>query len=182
MVFRPARRRPLVIASSAPSADTGSGLTASASSPSATILPGDMARQRARADRGAGDRGADGKAAPRQRAADDLHQRGLAAEQMGAAGDVEEQAMRRIERHQRREAVAPVGDVVQRFGVGGFIGIEHRQFRADGAGIGERQADRKAGARRRVVERMNLQRVVLLGDDDAGYVVIFSPRGVEFCF
>ena len=54
-----------------------------------------------------------------------LHQRGLAAEQMGAAGDVEKQAVRRIQRHQRREAVAPVGDGVQRRGVGGFIGIEH---------------------------------------------------------
>ena len=75
-----------------------------------------MARQGARADRGAGDRGADGKAPPRQRAAYDPQQRGLAAEQMGAAGDVEEQPMRRIERHQRREAVAPVGDVVQRLG------------------------------------------------------------------
>ena len=37
---------------------------------------------------------------------------------MGAAGDVEKQPMRRIERHQRREAVAPVGDVVERLAVG----------------------------------------------------------------
>ena len=39
MVFRPARRRPPVMASPAPSADTGSGLTAAASSPSAMIFP-----------------------------------------------------------------------------------------------------------------------------------------------
>ena len=60
-----------------------------------------------------------------QRAAHHLHQRGLAAEQMGAAGNVEKQAMRGIQRHQRGEAVAPVGDIVQRLGVGGLIGIEH---------------------------------------------------------
>ena len=64
MVFRPARRRPPVMASPAPSAETGSGLTASASSPSAMIFPEVCARQRPGADRGAGDRGADGKAAP----------------------------------------------------------------------------------------------------------------------
>ena len=82
-----------------------------------------------------------------QRAAHDLQQRALAAEQMGAAGDVEIQPMRRIERHQRREAVAPVGDVIERLGVGDLIGIEHRQFGTDGAGIGERQADRRGRAR-----------------------------------
>ena len=60
-----------------------------------------------------------------QGAAHHLHHRGLAAEQMGAAGDVEKQAMRGIQRHQRREAVAPVGDGIQRPGIGGFIGIEH---------------------------------------------------------
>ena len=107
-----------------------------------------MARQGAGADRGGGDRGADGKTLPRQRAAHDLQQRGLAAEQMGAAGDVEKQPMRRIERHQRREAVAPVGDVVQRLAVGGLVGVEHRQFGTDRAGIGERQADRRGRSAR----------------------------------
>ena len=52
-------------------------------------------------------------------------QRAFAAEQMGAAGDVEEQAMWSIERHQRREAVAPVRDIIQCPGIGRFIGIEH---------------------------------------------------------
>ena len=40
--------------------------------------------------------------------------------------------------------------------------------RADGAGIGERQADLKAETRGGIVQRENLQRVVLLGDDNAG--------------
>ncbi len=50
----------------------------------------DMPRQRARADRGRGDGSADGKALHGQRIAQQTEHRGLAAEQMRAAGDVEE--------------------------------------------------------------------------------------------
>ena len=94
---------------------------------------------------------------------------GLAAEQMRAAGDVEKQAMRQIQRHQRRETVAPVGDVVdQHLRIRGRIGVEHLDVRTDRAGIGERQADFEAEFGGGIVQRGNLQRVVLLGDDDAG--------------
>ena len=110
-----------------------------------------MPCQRTGADRGRGNRGADGKAAAAQRTDHDLQQHALAAEQMGAAGDVEEQTVGRIERYQWREAVAPVGDVIERLAVGDFIGVEHRQFGADRAGIGERQADREAGADGKIV-------------------------------
>ena len=127
----------------------------------------DMAGQRPRAHGRAGDGGADRKPLRGQHVAHKPHHRGLAAEQMDTAGDVEQQAMRGIQRHQRREAVAPTGNGIQRVRVGGFIGIEHPQLRTDGAGIGKRQADLKAEGSGRVVERKNLQRVVLLGDDDA---------------
>ena len=130
-----------------------------------------MVSDRARADRGGGDRGADRKALPRQRGAYRLQQRGLAAEQMRAAGDVEEQTMRRIERHQRGETVAPVGDVVQGFGVGGRIGVEHFYLWTDRPRVGQRQADLEPEPRRGIVHRIDLQRVVLLGDDDGGIVV-----------
>jgi hypothetical protein len=40
-------------------------------------------------------------------------------------------------------------------------------LRTDGAGVGERQAYIKAEVRGRVVEREDLQRVVLFGDDNA---------------
>src|SRR5205085_12158657 len=79
-----------------------------------------------------------------------------------------------IERHQRRKTVAPVGDVAQRLGVRNRIGVEHDQFRADGAGIGERQPDRKPGLCGEIVERMNHQRVVLLGDDDGGGITWYT--------
>ena len=82
--------------------------------------------------------------------------------------------MRQIKRHQRGETVAPLGDVIQCFCIGNFIAIEHLQLRADGAGIGERQADRKTELRGSIIQRGNLQRIVLLGDDDAWGV---SRRG-----
>ena len=63
---------------------------------------------------------------------------------------------------------------LERLAVGDFIGIEHRQFGTDGAGIGERQADREAERAASIVERVDQQRVVLLGDDDAGR---FIQRG-----
>jgi hypothetical protein len=127
----------------------------------------DMPIHRPRADRGAGNRRTDGKALPRQRVTYHLHQRGLAAEQMRAAGDVKEQAMRGIQRHQRGEAVAPVGDGAQRLRVGGLVGIEHLYIRTDRAGIGQRQAGLKAEMGRGIIQRGNLQRVVLFGDDNA---------------
>jgi hypothetical protein len=85
----------------------------------------DVTIHRPRAHRGAGDGGADGKALSGQDVTHPPHHRGLAAEQMDTAGDVEKQAMRSIDRHQRREAVAPVGNGIQSPGVGRFIGIEH---------------------------------------------------------
>src|SRR5579859_6728711 len=94
---------------------------------------------------------------------------------MGAAGDVEIEPMRRIECDQRREAVAPVGDVMKRFRIRRLIGVVHLQMRTDGAGIGERQPDREAVTRRRVIQRIDYKRIVLLDDNDARY---FSLRAV----
>ncbi len=108
-------------------------------------------------------------------AAHQPHHRGLAAEQMHAAGDVEKQAVRGIERHQRSETVAPRRNGVQRVGIRGLVGIVHLHLGADGAGTGERQAGIEAETRGRVVERKDLQRVVLLRNDDAGFAVIPSP-------
>jgi hypothetical protein len=77
--------------------------------------------------------------------------------------------MRRIQRHQRREAITPVGDGIQRMRVGGWIGIEHQQIRTDGAGIGQWQADLETEMGCGIIQRGNLQRVVLFGDDDARF-------------
>ena len=130
-----------MIASSAPSANTGSGRTASASSPAATMRPWTWLRMVRAQTEVPAIAALTAKPCARQRSAHRLHQRCFAAEQMGAAGDVEKQTMRRIERDQRREAVAPVGDVVQCLEIGGRIGVEHLHMRADRARIGQRQAD-----------------------------------------
>ena len=42
-----------------------------------------------------------------------------------AARYVQKQSIRRIQRHQRREAVAPVGDLIQQCSVRRLVGIEH---------------------------------------------------------
>ena len=144
---------------------------------------GRAARQRPRADRGACDGRADGKTLPGQRARELSQQRRLAAEQMGAAGDVEEQPMRRIERHQRREAVAPVGDIFQRLAIGGLVGVIDRQFGTNGAGIGERQADGETGTGSRFVDGIEHQRVVLFRDDDARKFIqpVVCRRALFYC-
>jgi hypothetical protein len=80
--------------------------------------------------------------------------------------------MRRIERHQRRKAVAPIGKRIQSAGVGGFIRIVHLQLRTDGAGIGKRQADVKAALCGPLVQRNNLLRVVLFGNDNARMILL----------
>ena len=74
--------------------------------------------------------------------------------------------MRRIERDQGRKAVAPIGKCIQSAGVGGFIRIVHLQLRTDGAGVSERQADVKAMLCGGLVQRRNLQCIVLFGDDN----------------
>ncbi len=67
----------------------------------------------------------------------------LAAEQMRAAGDVEQKAVGRIEADQRRVAVAPVGDRDRHASVGGRIGIGNGDARIHRARIGERHAGRE---------------------------------------
>src|ERR1700744_2716986 len=94
---------------------------------------------------------------------------------MGTASDVEKQAMRRIERHQRREAIAPVGYIVQQFGIGGFVGVEYLDLRTDRASIGKRQADLEAETGRGIIQRGDLQRIALFGDDDHGGGFVPSP-------
>jgi hypothetical protein len=43
-------------------------------------------------------------------------------------------------------------------------------LRADGAGVGERQADLKPETGCGIIERGNLQRVVLFSDDNTGVI------------
>ena len=91
----------------------------------------------------------------------------LAAEQMGAAGDVEHEAVGRIEADQRRVAVAPVGDGIEQ------AAVRRRLAGGDGkagkhrARIGERHAGPQAEALRRIVHGDDpLRALDRLGDDE----------------
>jgi hypothetical protein len=95
--------------------------------------------------------------------------------------------MGRVKRHQWGKAIAPIGNVIQCSGVRHFIDIEHLQLRTDRAGIRQWQPDLKAEMRGRVIQRGNLQGIVLFGDDDAGPNVLFrfnrrgaGPRELTF--
>ena len=48
-------------------------------------------------------------------------------EQMRAAGDIEEQAIRRVERNKRRVAVAPVSELFEEVMVGRFVGLDNNE-------------------------------------------------------
>jgi hypothetical protein len=104
----------------------------------------------------------------------DTGNRSLAAEQMCATGDIEEQPVRGIERHQRREAVAPIGDVAERLRIGHDIGVEHTQIRTHRPRIGQRLADVQAEALGGLVQRMDHQRIVVLDDDDARLIAVLN--------
>ena len=84
--------------------------------------------------------------------------------------------MRRIERHQRREAITPVGDGFQQFRIGGLVGVEHLHIGTDCARVRQWQADFKANVGSGVVQRRDLKCIVQFGDDDARTRII--RRGV----
>ena len=106
-------------------------------------------RERARGNRRSGDRGLDLEAAP-------LNEAGtchpsmalLAAEQMRAAGHIEQQTRAGIERDQRRETFAPIGDGNEQLPVGALIRLDHRQGRMPRPRIGQRQSGHETDRRR----------------------------------
>ncbi len=115
-----------------------------------------------------GDRDAGAQALLREPRDQIARERRFAAEQMRAAGDVEEQAVRRIEADQRRVAVAPVGDIFEQAPVGLRIGLHHRQLRIPGAGVGQPHADLEAEPCRAVGQSGDALRTLDRRDDDEG--------------
>ena len=93
-------------------------------------------------------------------------QRLLAAEQMRAAGDVEEEPVGRIETDQRGVAVAPVGNRDQHAPVGIGIGVGDGDLRIHRARVGERHAGLEAKPVRRVVHAGEPQRALHRLDND----------------
>jgi len=133
-------------------------------------------RHGARANRRTRNRRVDDKTLPVERGTERAQHRGLTAEQMCATADIEQQSIKPIERHQRRETVAPVGDSFQQVPVRRLVGVEHLHVGTDRARIRQRQANLQADIRGSVVQRRDLQRVVQLRDNDTRTRII--RRGV----
>ena len=92
-------------------------------------------------------------------------QPGLVAEQMGDAGDIEHQPVGAIERHQRREARAGVGELCERLRLSLGVGLDGDEGGMAGAGVGERQAGAEAQTLGRRIDADQPARVLLRGDD-----------------
>ena len=67
-------------------------------------------------------------------------QRLFAAVKMRAAADVEQQAVGRVDRHQRRVAQAPVGDFFQKTSVGFGVFLDRIERGMHGARLRQREA------------------------------------------
>ncbi len=131
------------------------------------IPAGAVARQRMGSPGGRGDRAAGGEALVEKPREDVTKHCALAAEKIGAAGDVEDEAeiggcggkggtvglRAGIERHQRRIAIGPVGDRLQQLHVGERVLLDHLDGGGDGACIAQAHAARKPGGCRLLVKR-----------------------------
>ena len=109
-----------------------------------------------------------GQAEAFERAPQRRHQRFLAAEETGAAGDVEEKRVGAVGHDARGEAVGPAREALQREGVGGGVGGADDHAGHDGAPVGQGHAGGEAGPRGAGVGRVDDQPVVALGDGDEG--------------
>ena len=98
-------------------------------------------------------------------------QRCLAAEKMRRAGDVEHQAVRRRQGHQRRVPLRPVGDRRKQGRIRGAVLVDDLQRRDHGAGIGERLADGEPYPLRRLIEGNQAEGTLDLRDDGEGGIV-----------
>ncbi len=117
-----------------------------------------------RAD-GRGDCGARGKAEARHPCEQIVAQPLLAAEEMRAAADVEQDAVGRIDRDERRVALAPVGDGVEQARVGRLV-LRHGGERGmHGAGLRQRHAGDEAALLRGGIDRDQEVEVAALAED-----------------
>ena len=107
--------------------------------------PDASARQARGAIRRAGDGGVHGDAGAGETGDEGAAQRLLAAMQMGDAGDVQQQPVRRVERRQRGDAARPMGEAAQPGGIGLRRMRVQRDLGQDGLGIGQGLAGAEAG-------------------------------------
>src|SRR5262249_37013476 len=120
-----------------------------------------------RAD-GGGDGGARRKAEPRHAREEIAAKVLLAAEEMRAAADVEQNAVGRIDGDERRVALAAVGNGVEKAGVGRPVLGHGRESWVHGGGLRRRGAGGGSELLRRGVDRQQEIEVAALAEDDEG--------------
>src|SRR3569623_932577 len=99
---------------------------------------------------------------------------------MRATADIEKQSVSRIERHQRREAVAPVRDMSESLRVRRHIGVEYFDIGADRPRIRKWCSEFKPDGRCCIIHGDDLQRGMLLVSDDPGFTKTrFIQRGAS---
>ncbi len=134
-----------------------------------------MCRGPGRAD-GRGDGGMGGQAEACHPCEKVVAQPGLAAEQVRAAADVEQDAVGRIDGDERRVALAPVGDGVEKTCVAGLV-LRHCGERGmHGAGLRQRHAGSEAEARGFRVDSQQEVDVAALAEDDERRTLMRLPR------
>ena len=98
-------------------------------------------------------------------------------EQMRAAGNIEEQAIRRVERDERRIAVAPVSELFEERVVGRLVGLDNDEVGNGATRIGETHAQADASPFGIPVEGDDAQRVLDLGDDGERRLILRRRGG-----
>src|SRR5262249_5438291 len=114
---------------------------------------------------GGGDGGACRKAEPRHPREEIAAKVLLAAEEMRAAADIEQNAVGRIDGDERRVALAAVGNGVEKAGVGRLVLRHGRESWMHGAGLRQREAGVKSEPLRRGVDREEEIEVAALAED-----------------
>jgi len=89
----------------------------------------------------------------------------LAAEQVRATGDIEDQPVGRIHCHQRRVACRSLGQLFEPMVIGRFVKILGNQLGQARPGIGQGHARLKAMAARGLIDRRKPQRALRLDDE-----------------
>ena len=87
---------------------------------------------------------------------------------MRAAGNVEQNAVGRIERDERRVTLAGLGYGIEKAGVGGKIFRHGGERRMHGACLCQREADREAELLRCGIDREQEIEIAALAEDDEG--------------
>lgn len=123
-----------------------------------------------------GDRGTGGEAETLEAIEEIGAERILPTHEMGAARDVEEEAISTVDADPGRVAMAPIGQGRERFGIGRGICGKARKARQDRLRVGERQAGADAGFLGEMIRRADDEPAALGQGRDEGLRAPYGPR------